>query len=106
MSVMTHQQRSAKIDCASSGANALIAAAGAGKIIRVHRVFIKFASSVAFKFLSAATDLTGVMTGTEINLDMSSTDWPLFVTAANEAFNLNLGGAVQASGRIYYTIDG
>ncbi len=105
MSTMTHQQRSVKIDCAANGSNELIPAAGAGKKIRVHRVYIKLASATTAKFQSAATDLTGAMTATEINPPVMA-DWPLFETAANEALNLSLGGAVQASGRIWYTIDG
>jgi hypothetical protein len=93
---------SASISVASSGANELVSATG-GQTTKVYAIFLVVAAAVNIKFQSAATDLTGLMTMTasgSLVLDNSGEPW--FTTATNEAFNLNLSGAVQVSGRIYY----
>lgn len=88
------------VDCASSGDNTLIAAV-ANRRIRVYRGFLIAASSVAATVKDgASTSLTGAMT-------IGSAFWsydtrPWFTTTAGNAFILNLGGAVQVSGRLYY----
>jgi len=105
MSGATPVQAKSLLEAVVSGAatsNELVAAV-AGKKIVVHRIFFTLASSTTFQFKSAATALTGAMTGTEFKLDMS--EYPWMKTAAGEALNLALGAEEQCSGRIYYSTE-
>ena len=94
---------SSSIDVSTSGNNTLIAAV-TGQIIRVYQIFIVFNGDVNIIFRDgASTGLTGTMNmlsnGTFV-LDYSGRPW--FTTASGNAFVLNLSGAVQASGRVYF----
>jgi hypothetical protein len=98
--------RSVAIAAASSGANALVAAA-AGKIIRVMQYTLVAAGTVTAKFQSASTDLTGAMSmivGLPIvaagPVSTGGRATPLFQTVAGEALNISLGGAVAVAGHL------
>jgi hypothetical protein len=93
----------AKIDCASSGDNTIVALVG-GKKIRVLRIVLVVTSAVTAKFKSSGgTDLTGPM-ALAANGGMGASFCPLgaFETAVGEGLVLNLGSAVQASGNLTY----
>jgi hypothetical protein len=92
---------------ATSGDNALVAAAGAGKGIRVLAICVKAASAVTFRLESGAggTALTGVVPlvangDLGWSLPFNPAGW--CDTAANAALNMELGGAVQVSGVLVY----
>lgn len=88
------------VDIADSGNNTVIAAV-AGQTIRVYRGFFIAASSVAIIVRDgASTNLTGAMTLGAHTLPYDGLPW--FTCARGNAFVLNLGSAVQVSGRLYY----
>lgn len=88
------------IDIASSGDNTVISAV-AGTRIRVYRIFAIAAATVAVTVKDgASTALTGAMTLGTMVLDYDECPW--FTCTGNNAFILNLGDAVQVSGRVYY----
>lgn len=92
----------ATVSVSSSGANALVSAT-ASQTTRVFRIVLMFHAASTAKFQSASTDLTGAMqfqAGQSMILDFDGEPW--FVTATNEAFNLNLGTAVTVTGFIQY----
>jgi hypothetical protein len=97
------QLSSAAINAAGVGDNTLVAAV-ALQTVRVFRLFLVAAAAVVIKFKDGAgTDLTGPISlgaGGGIVLDFDGEPW--FKTSAGNAFILNLSGAVQVSGRIYY----
>ena len=94
----------AALNFASSGDNTIVSASS-GKIVRIFRIFFVVAGDVNVKMKDGAgTDLTAAMTmktGGSFVLDYDSFPW--FSTVAGNAFLINLSGAVQVSGRIYYT---
>lgn len=97
---------SAPINIAASGDNTVIALA-AGKQIIIHQLLLVAAGAVSIKMKDgASTDLTPAMSllaSTPLWLDAGE---PWFVTTAGNAFIINLSGAVQVSGRIYYSLYG
>ena len=96
----TGELSEASIDAAGAGDNTIIAAV-AGQTIRVFKLFAIAASSVAVIAKDgASTNLTGAMTLGSIALDYDERPW--FTCTVGNAFVLNLGGAVQVSGRAYY----
>lgn len=102
---VTGDLSAASISAASSGDNTLLAGTG-GQTIRVFRLFLVAAAAVNIKFRdgTAGTDLTGAMSlgpGGSVTLDFDGEPW--FKTSVANAFVLNLSGAVQVSGRFYYT---
>jgi hypothetical protein len=94
------------LNISSSGVNPAIAGV-AGQIIRVWKLFLVPASTVTVQFQDASTNLSGAMSlGTSTNnllLTLPFDTKPWFTCAAGDAFNINLSGAVQVSGAIYYT---
>lgn len=95
----------ASLSGASSGNNTLVAAAGAGKKIRVTSLYAVAAGAVTVKFQSGAggTDLTGAASlaaNGGFVLPYNPAGW--FETAANTLLNMSLGGAVQVSGSLTY----
>ena len=95
----------ALISGATSGDNTLVAADNAGRKIRVYSLFIVVAGAVTVRFESGAsgTALTGVMSFAAnggISLPHNPDGW--FETAADTLLNMELGGAVQASGALTY----
>lgn len=93
----------ASVSAAGAGDNTIVAGTG-GQTIRVHKIFLVFASDVNVTIKDGAgTSLTGVITmkaGGSIVLDFDSEPW--FVTSVGNAFVINLSAAVQMSGRVYY----
>ena len=90
------------VSISGSGAQALISAT-ASQTSRVFRLMLVFHSDSTAKFQSASTDLTGAMqfrTDDKLILDYDGEPW--FVTAANEAFNINLGTSITVTGFIQY----
>ena len=95
----------ASINAAASGNNILITGIS-GKIIKVWKLFGVFNAAVNIKWMDGATDLTGVknmLANGSITLDLDGDPW--FTTSDGNDFILNLSGAIQTSGRIYYTQD-
>ena len=97
----------AAISAASSGDNTLLAAQGAGNKIRVHSAYLIAAGAVTVRFESGAggTALSGVMSlaaNAGFVLPHNEAGW--FETAANALLNLELGGAVQVSGGLTYSV--
>jgi hypothetical protein len=96
----------AKIDAASAGANAIVAAVSNKKIIPVH-YFLVAAAAVTVKWQSGTTDLTGAMSinAAGNGFDPGVVTLGHFETARGSALNLNLGSAVQVSGYLTYATD-
>jgi hypothetical protein len=102
-----HQLKYAKIDCASATDNAIVAAV-TDKRITVCGYAVVADAAVDAKFRSGTTDLTGPL-GIAANGGVSYAGGPhapAFQTAKGAALNLNLGGAVQASGHVTYLEEG
>jgi hypothetical protein len=96
----------AVIDAAGSGDNTLVAAAGAGKKIRVHSCFLVASGAVNVRFESGAsgTALTGQMNCAANGgfvLPYNEGGW--FETAANTLLNLELSGATSVDGSLSYS---
>lgn len=92
----------AKIDFASSGDQAIVAAV-TSKTTKVYALFMVCSAATTITFKDGSTTLTGAMTltaGGSITLDLSGIAW--FTGTANTAFNINSANAVQCSGRFYY----
>lgn len=95
------------INKATAATHELVAAV-AGYKIKIVNLFIVSANDVAVTFKSATTALTGAMTvAKESNLSLQSgyPNYHLLETAAGEAFNMTLGGAVQVSGALAYILE-
>ena len=96
----------AVISGATSGDNTVLAAT-TNRVIRVHSLFLIAASAVAVRFESAAggTALTGVMSigaNGGIVLPHNPAGW--FETVHSQLLNMELGGAVQVSGGLMYSL--
>lgn len=94
------------LNFAASGDNTLIALS-AGAIIRVYQLLLIGNAAVNVIFKHGATAFNGfafplVAAGSAIVLDHTGQPW--FTTLPGEAFIVNLSGAVQATGQVYYTI--
>ncbi len=92
----------AAVSCASSGSNALVAAVP-GKRLKLIACILVADGTVAVKFRSASTDLTGAMSlivNSGFVIPESVVGW--CVTAQGEALNLNLSAAIQVSGMLVY----
>jgi hypothetical protein len=102
MAVDGRQLSAASVSVAASGA---LIAGVAGQIIRVYRMLIVNVTAVTVQFQDGATNLTGVMslpaTGI-LSYPMDGNPW--FTTSPGNAFNIALGGAIQVSGSIYFTV--
>lgn len=94
----------AAVSFSSSGDNTVVSGTG-GQTIRVHRIMFVVAGTVNVTLKDgASTSLSGAIPMTAYGgliLDLSDTPW--FVTAAGNAFIINLSAAVQVSGFIQYT---
>ena len=93
----------AKIDCASSGDNTLVAAQTAKKYV-VMDVLAVAGGTVNIKFRSGTTDLMGAIP-LVANAGFAPSEAAQaghFETAPGEALNLNLSAAVQVSGWVTY----
>ena len=94
------------ISTAASGATQLVAAPTNGQAIYVVSYVIVATSAVTVKFQSAANDKTGAMSLAANGglVVIGRPDMPLIRCNANEALNINLGGAVQVSGHFSYLL--
>jgi hypothetical protein len=104
---MASQKRtSLVISAAGSGDNTLLAAV-TGYKIRVHSYKLVAAGAVTTRFESGAggTALTGVMSQiTGVPNDAQFEKEGHFETAVSALLNLELGGAVQCSGHLTYSL--
>lgn len=99
---------------ATAATHALVEAV-TGKKIYIWEIFLTAAGAQTVKFASGATDLCAVLTmatASQINLqavhvprDRVTKTIPLFETAAGEAFNMVLSGAVAVNGWITYSVE-
>ena len=103
------------VDAAASGANTLIAAGGAGNKFRIWKIHLNAAGTVTVRFRDGTTDLEGdsgrtMIAGVPLVMeafrDFHNEPVPLFgdELTANTLFDMTLGGAVQVSGSVWYTI--
>lgn len=91
---------SVSLSFASSGDNTAITRSVG--TIKVYRVMLVCASDVLVKFKNGTgTDLTGAMTMRSAYLPFEMGE-PHFVTTSTNNFVINLGSAVQCSGRAFY----
>jgi hypothetical protein len=91
-----------KIDNSASGQAALVAAV-TGKRIRIISMHFIAAAAVTVKFQSASTDLTGAESySASGGLVLNENKTGHMQTAVGEAFNINLGGAVNVAGSLSY----
>lgn len=96
----------AKVDTASSGQTAIVAADATRKIKVVSYVLVAD-GAVTAKWQNASTDLTGAMS-LSANGGVSAIgnfDSHIMETSVNQALNLNLGGAVGVRGHISYFLE-
>jgi hypothetical protein len=97
----------AAISAATSGAANTLVAATAGAIIRVYKLLLVPITAVTVQFLDGTNVLTGIMSlAATAQLILPFDTKPWFTTSAGNAFNMTLGGGVQCSGMIYYTVGG
>lgn len=98
--------QTAKIDCASSGNNIIVAGV-TGKKIKVYAIKVVFAGTVTAKFCSVSTDLEGAQPFQAREGYTHAVNPPAFLlaTAVGEALNLNLSDAIGANGSIAYWDD-
>jgi len=104
------KEYTAVISAASSGANTLIAAPGAGKKIFIDFISFFPTSAVTTTFKSGSTAISGAYP-LDAKQAITFENTPqlshgVMECADNEAFVVTLGGAVQVDGFIRYRIDG
>lgn len=96
----------AVVSASSSGANEIVAAVS-GKRISVVGWHVSPGGAVNMKWQSASTDVTGLYyasgAGDDKGASIGCAQW--FSTAAGEALNLNLSGAVAVSGVVAYVLE-
>jgi hypothetical protein len=94
----------ASINISSSGDNTIVALSGS-TTIRIYAIYFTCAAAVNITFKdSTPTSLTGAMTfGAGGGMVLDPVGRPWFTTAAAKGFIMNLSGAFQVSGRVYYT---
>lgn len=90
------------VSFAGSGDNTVVSAT-ALQTVKVYRLLLVCASAVAVTIKDGAgTSLTGAMTLGALVLDQQPIATPWFTTASGNAFVVNLGSAVQCSGKVSY----
>ena len=106
--MLTEDLKSAAISCASSGDNTIIAAQGAGTYLAIDHINFIVTTAVGVKFITGSTDISGVYpfdTKQALALDNTMQAEKGVITCGNnEAFIINLDGAVQVSGFVRYRI--
>ena len=106
--MLTENLNNAIISCASSGDNTIIAAPGAGKTIVIDHINFIVTTAVTVTFKSGSTSLSGAYpfdTKQAMALDNAmQAEKGVITCGTNEAFIINLGGAVQVSGFVRYRI--
>jgi hypothetical protein len=103
-----HEMKYAVVNTASSGANTIVAAVP-GKRIKVFSYVLVATSAVTAEFRSATT-ANGLMGAVALGANggiaaLGTPEVPLFQTVSGELLGLQLGGAVQVSGHIGYTVE-
>ena len=95
---------SAVINIASAADNTIVSAVS-GEIVRVWKIWFWVNGTVSVTIKDGTTSLTGAMAmvaQNEFNRPLDEVV-PWFTTTAGNAFVITLSGAVQVSGRVYYT---
>ena len=94
----------AAINISASGDNTIVSGVG-GQTVRVFKIFFVCSAAVNVTIKDgASTSLTGAMAFSAngaLTLDFDSEAW--FITSSSNAFIINLSGAQQVSGAVYYT---
>jgi hypothetical protein len=94
------------INAAAAGDNAIVAADGSGKKLKVLQYAFVVDAAVAVKWRSAANDRSGAMVfaanGGISSPFVAPAAGHLLETAAGEALNLNLSGAVGVRGHVAF----
>lgn len=89
----------------AAGVSPLINAIAA-KTIKIWKLLVQVNGNVTVTIKSGGTSLTGPMNWAEGGgLTLARDNDPWFTCGVNEAFNFDLTGAQQVSGRAYYTQD-
>lgn len=94
-------------DPVTLGSNAIVAAQGAGKTIRVLAVTVVAAAANSIRFLSAATSISALFAlaaNGGLVLARNRDGW--IETAANEALNLNLSAGTAVGVQLTYVVRG
>jgi hypothetical protein len=95
----------AEVDAASSGDNAIVAAAGAGnRIIVLSVVLVASGGANTCEWRSATTPISGGMGFAEFGGYSVASEFGLFETGDNVALNLNLSAATSVDGHIAYVV--
>ena len=95
----------AVINIAGAGDNTIIAAPGANIKIKIVKMLFVCTAAVAVTFRSGANNLTGAMSfGVSGGLGYDGDLYPLEMNP-NEAFIINLSGAIQVSGFAEYIVE-
>lgn len=84
-----------------------IVAAVTGKVIRVYGVNVQSAGAVTMLLKQGSTGLEparSLITGTPVEIKHPVPGRPAFETAAGAAFGVTLGGSVQVSGSVWYSV--
>jgi len=90
----------------TTGTTAVVAAV-AGEIITVLSLVITTDAAVNVKFLSSATDLTGLYyLDAKGGIAFPHQPFGFLQTASGEALNLNQSGAANIGGHVVYTLGG
>jgi len=98
-----HELKFAKISAADSGTNTIVAAVS-GQKIKVCSYVIVAAGAVNAKWMSGASDLSGLLTlGTNSGVSCPAAgEAVLLETVAGSALILNLSGSVLVGGHLTY----
>jgi hypothetical protein len=91
---------------AAAGDTQLVAAQGAGLFIKVHAVLLMASATVNVKLKSGgATDISPLFPiGANGGFAAPYNEKGWFITAANDALNVNLSGAVSTAVHVLYTV--
>lgn len=97
--------RTAVLSAAASGDNTLIAA-NTTRAIKIWQIIGTNAAAVNVIFLAGATALSGTMVfGGAGSINLIYNGMPYFTVPPNNAFIVNLSGAIALGGLVYYTYD-
>jgi hypothetical protein len=98
-----HQVKFAKIDVATSGDNAVVAAVTGAKLTVVG-FFLTSTGALSITFKSGSTAVSGAMAVAALGTlaVAGGPAAPLFQAAAGQALNINLSASTQVSGSVAY----
>ena len=95
----------ASIDIAATGDNTIVASPGANFVIKIVKLLFVCTGAVAVTLKSGANSLTGAMSFSATGGIGFDGDFTPIEMNANEAFIINLSGAIQVSGFVLYYIE-